>query len=86
MSGHLALRGIGLSFWLSLLRYFNSKPLQFVAFVGFFTLAFEIAISLKMERGTNIHDLRIKGVSFLRNCGDASVGKYNRVIWYYQLS
>ena len=23
-----------------------------------------------------------KGVGFLRNCGAASVGEYNKVIWY----
>ena len=28
----------------------------------------------------------IKGVSFVRNCDAASVGEYNKVIWYYQLS
>ena len=27
----------------------------------------------------------IEDVSFYRNCGAASVGGYNRVIWYYQL-
>ena len=27
-----------------------------------------------------------KGVSIQRNCSVASVGDYNRVIWYYQLS
>ena len=29
---------------------------------------------------------RVKGVSFLRNCGAASVGENNRVIQCYQLS
>ena len=24
----------------------------------------------------------LKGVGFLRNCGAASVGEYNKVIWY----
>ena len=28
----------------------------------------------------------IKGVSFQRNCVAASVGEYNNVIWFYQLS
>ena len=27
-----------------------------------------------------------KKVSFLRNCGAASVGEFNRVNWYYQVS
>ena len=31
-------------------------------------------------------DKEIKGVSFLRNCGTASVGEYNGVIQCYQLS
>ena len=30
--------------------------------------------------------LFIKGVSFLTNCGAASVGEYSEVIWCYQLS
>ena len=30
--------------------------------------------------------MRIKGLSFQRNCGAAWVGEYNRVIKYYQLS
>ena len=34
------------------------------------------------ERGT----MKVKGVSFKRDCGDASLGEYNRVIKYYQLS
>ena len=28
----------------------------------------------------------MKGISFLRNCGAALVGEYNRVIQFYQLS
>ena len=35
---------------------------------------------------TNSRTLWMKGVSFLRNCGAASVGEYNREIEYYQLS
>ena len=30
--------------------------------------------------------MKVKGVSYKRNCGDVSVGEYNRVIKYYQLS
>ena len=34
----------------------------------------------------NPTELLNKGVSFYRNCGAASMGKYNRVIKFYQLS
>ena len=30
--------------------------------------------------------MKVKGVSFKRDCGDASLGEYNRVIKYHQLS
>ena len=31
-------------------------------------------------------ELVLRGVIFLRNCGTASVGKYKKLIWFYQLS
>ena len=34
----------------------------------------------------NYKRILIKGVSFKRNCGAASLGEYNRVIKYHQLS
>ena len=38
------------------------------------------------EQNFLINHKLIKGVCFKRNCGAALVGKYDKIIWFYQLS
>ena len=71
---------------LSMLKAWKPFFLSFDAFLG--TLI-ERCISKSGEQNSfqpsNVGNMN-KGASFLKNCGVASVGEYNRVILYYQLS
>ena len=54
-----------------------------ILYGGQFTLSTQLIKSLPPLFKS---ELVLRGVTFLRNCGTASVGKYKKLIWFYQLS